>query len=55
MLYYHMPQFYRKSYLSVSKDKLAPMLGFKKVKVTDYGFFEEKNGHFRVDPNFEKN
>jgi hypothetical protein len=49
VLFYHMPGFYRKSYLSVSKDKLAPILAFKKVKVQELGFFEESKGHYRVD------
>lgn len=54
VLFYHMPHFYRKSYLSVSKDKLAPILNFKKVKVQDLGFMEESHGFYRVNPNFEK-
>jgi hypothetical protein len=44
-----MPGFYRKSYLSISKDKLAPILAFKKVKVQELGFLEENKGHYRVD------
>jgi hypothetical protein len=49
-----MPHFYRKSYVSISKDKLAPILAFKKVKVQELGFHEEKAGFYKVDSDFEK-
>ena len=54
MLFYHMPFFYRKAYVSVSKDKLAPILAFKKVKVEELGFHEEKAGFYKVNAEFDK-
>lgn len=55
ILFYHMPQYFRKVYTTVSKEKLGLILNSKfglkfKIRAQDLGFVEEKDGFFSADP-----